>query len=106
MDSGTLRPCGRSNHPSPGHQGTRVEVQQGSEAYLLHAAAFDVAGIRVMEIDAKVRETIIVKYPGLDMKSQLTKAFLRGATGRPESRTTVLYKLGLPKLIAAAPFGD
>ena len=83
------------------HLNVSVPVGQGVEAHLLHAAAhLDVAGTSVCKIPRTLIRQVNMRHPRKGFTGAFTQAMRREAHEHPDSRTAVLWKLGLRVLIA------
>lgn len=86
------------------HLRVSVPVELGVEAHLVNAgAAVDVVGLRLGELSAEARETILDRYPRADVTAVLQR--LLGDEGRrhPDSRAALWLSLGFSRAIAKNP---
>jgi len=82
------------------HMNPLVTVREGVEAHLLHeAAALDVVGARRSELPARTLEVVLERHPRADFNQQMATAMGQQASECPESRTAVLWRLGLERAI-------
>lgn len=66
------------------HMNPRVMLDAGVEAHLLHeAAAMDVVGARMGEIDTLSRQAVVDRYPRSDFVQQMAEAMRQQADGHP-----------------------
>lgn len=90
------------------HMNVMVDVEQGAEAHLLHAAAsLDCLGLRAWEIQRSTRDAVVGRYPREKFKDALIEMFSAQARRRPKCRAAFLirYLLFRP-MIRLAPFSD
>lgn len=89
------------------HLNVRVGLGHGAEAHLLHdGAALDVIGARLGEIDRKSIDSVLARYPRLDIKAELAAGIKAQARQRPHSRAAFLARLGFIGLLRATPLVD
>jgi hypothetical protein len=78
------------------HMNVSVPVEAGVEAHLLHAAAhLDVAGTRVGEVPRSLIKQINAAHPRNQFAQNFIDAMRTEAHEHPDSRTAVLWKLGM-----------
>lgn len=86
------------------HMNAAVPVGEGSEAHLLHAAAhLDVAGAQVHKISRSLIKQVDTRYPRGQFTTKFIEVMRREAHDYPDSRTAVLWKLGMQLLIRINP---
>jgi hypothetical protein len=86
------------------HMNVSVPIAQGMEAHLLHAAThLDVAGSRAQQIPRALLHQLDMRYPRDGFAHLFTAAMRREARECPDSRTAVLWKLGMQVPIALNP---
>lgn len=89
------------------HLNLRVPLAQGAEAHLLHAgAALDCTGCGLDEIPPPLAAAVLAAYPRDGFKAHMRATLGVQTRRRFGSRTAVLARLGLDRLILAAPFAE
>ncbi len=82
------------------HMNPHVPPGAGIEAHLLQqAAAMDVVGARVNEIDAASRQAVLARYPRTGFAQQMSEAMRQQAERAPRTRTRLLWWMGFERAI-------
>ena len=82
------------------HMTPRVMLDAGVEAHLLHeAAAMDVVGARMGEIDTLSRQAVVDRYPRTDFVQQMAEAMRQQADQAPDTRVRLLWRMGFERAI-------
>jgi hypothetical protein len=111
LASGTLRAWGAADSFAQSvataialHMNVSVPIGQGVEAHLLHAAThLDVAGAGVAKLPRSLIRQVNIQQPRDGFTGAFVEAMCREAGEHPDSRTAVLWKLGLRIPIALNP---
>ena len=75
------------------HLNVRVGLEHGPEAHLLSAAAaLDVTGLRVWELDRGTIGAVLVRHPRLDFAREMDAFAQREMQVRPDGRIHFLYR--------------
>jgi HD domain-containing protein len=75
------------------HLNVRVGLEHGPEAHLLSAAAaLDVTGLRVWELDRGTINTVLAHHPRLDFAREIDAFMRREKEARPDGRIHFLYR--------------
>ncbi len=75
------------------HLNVRVGLEQGPEAHLLSAAAaLDVTGLRVWELDRGTIGAVLARHPRLDFAREIDAFMRREKEARPDGRVHFLYR--------------
>ncbi len=82
------------------HMNPRVMLDAGVEAHLLHeAAAMDVVGARMGEIDTLSRQAVFDRYPRTGFVQQMAEAMRQQADQAPDTRVHLLWRMGFERAI-------
>ncbi len=82
------------------HMNPHVPKGAGIEAHLLQqAAAMDVVGARMNEIDAASRHAVLTRYPRTGFAQQMSEAMRQQAERAPGTRTRLLWRMGFERAI-------
>ncbi|OHU63615.1 hypothetical protein [Mycobacteroides chelonae] len=93
--------CG---HETPG---ATIERDGAIAYYVQHGAMADVGGIRVWDIAPHNIENVLKRYPREpDFKRQAQTIIKNEAIAVPEGRFALLYRYGMARSIALAPFDN
>lgn len=91
-------------HAIAAHMDVSVQISQGIEAHLLHAAAqLDVAGTQIRGIPRWLIKQVVERYPRGQFTTRFIEAMRREAHDHPNSRTAVFWKLGVQLPIKLNP---
>ena len=75
------------------HLNVRVGLEHGPEAHLLSAAAaLDVTGLRVWELDRGTIGAVLVRHPRFDFTREMDAFAQREMEIRPDGRIRFLYR--------------
>ena len=86
------------------HMNVRVPAALGTEAHLLHAGAhLDAGGTRAGDVPRAAVSEILARHPRDGFAGCFTDLMRREATERPRSRAAVLWRLGMPMVLARNP---
>lgn len=89
------------------HMNINVGIDAGVEAHLLHeGAALDVVGARYREIDSLTRQVVLDRYSREGFKLNFSEAMHQQAQLSSNSRTAMLWTLGLKNAIERSPWSD
>lgn len=87
------------------HMNPQVGPGAGIEAHLLHeAAALDVVGARITEIDAASKRTVAHRHPRQGFEQQMCEALRQQALRGPGTRTRLLWRMGFERAIRRSPW--
>lgn len=82
------------------HMNPRVMLDAGAEAHLLReAAAMDVVGARMGEIDTLSKQAVLNRYPRTDFVQQMADAMRQQACQAPDTRVRLLWRMGFERAI-------
>ena len=82
------------------HMNPHVPLGAGIEAHLLQqAAALDVVGARMAAIDPASRQAVLARYPRTGFAQQMTEAMRQQAERAAQTRTRLLWRMGLERAI-------
>lgn len=82
------------------HMNPHVPMGAGVEAHLLQqAAAMDVVGARMAEIDAAWRRVVLARHPRTGFVQHMSQAMRDQAARAPGTRTRLFWRLGFERAI-------
>lgn len=89
------------------HMNPHVPLSLGTEAHLLQrAAALDVVGARMAEIDTASRQAVLARYPRTGFATEMSEAMRKQAQRGSDTRTHLLVRMGFERAIRQSAWQD